>query len=220
MRYSCFGLDLDPDILPGPLYPLNERRLPISLFSCLFWYLLSRRIAFALFGTQSFPPLHSLPLLPYFPFSLTHLSWYFLITPHRPCTFELRLSRCTCPSASFFVLYPQSSSRRPCSSLALKESQLLELCFLPFLIFIIIPRIVPAFSSFIPSTRGFSHRRPIFICFSFCVIALLIIVLIQCNVWFFIPKIFPSLLTVLIILMDTRQSFQLHRNCTIVTVSL
>lgn len=150
MRYSCFGLDLDPDILPGPLHPLNERRLPISLFSCLFWYLLSRRIAFALFGTQSFPLALFAPLTL---FSLLLIFPSFLIFCYHAASSLHLWTSSFAMYLSFRILLrslPQSSSRRPCSSLPLKEGQLLELCFLPFLIFIIIPRIVvPAFSSFI-----------------------------------------------------------------------
>lgn len=148
MRYSCFGLDLDPDILPGPLQPLNERRLPISLFSWLFWYLLPRRIAFALFGTQSFPLALFAPITL---FSLLLNPSFLIFCYHAASSLHLWTSSFAMYLSFRIVLrsLPQSSSRRPCSSLALKEGQLLELCFLPFLIFIIIPRIVPAFSSFI-----------------------------------------------------------------------
>lgn len=173
MRYSCFGLDLDPDILPGPLHPLNERRLPISLFSCLFWYLLSRRIAFALFGTQSFPlalfapiTLFSLLLNPSFLIFCYHAAsslhlWTssfanVLVLPHRSSFFTSILVS----SSLFFSRF----EGRPASRALFPA--ILDIYYNP-----------PHRSCFfeLHCTRGFSHRRPIFICFSFCVIAFLIV---------------------------------------------
>lgn len=131
MHYFRFGFDLDPAIL-APLHSSNWEKFPF-LFSCLSWYLLSRRIVLALL-TQSFS-VQSLLFLPSLSFSSL-----FIISSRHPC-FEFCLSHNVHIFSHYFSLFVFYLNPAPSSlffsSFEGNNYNFSCLCFLSFLIFII-----------------------------------------------------------------------------------
>lgn len=135
MHYFCFGFDLDPAIL-APLHSSNcERSSPLSLFSCLSWYLLSCHIVLALL-TKSFSVnfLLFLPLLRYL--SRYLLSHHVLVALNSVSLIMYISFRII----FLYLLFILILFHRPCSSLPLKgdDYDFSRLCFLSLFIFIII----------------------------------------------------------------------------------
>jgi len=170
-----------------PLHSLNEKRLPFSLFSCLFWYLLSRRIVFALFGI-GISSVHFL-FFSYFMlfFLLKHLSWYLLSRIFLwTLPFAMYMSFRIILLRSVFILIPP---RRPCSSLPLRKGH-----FSP--LFPIIPAdiyYIPAsFSLFRASSFTPLRFFAILLPFPFLVIIPFSLIIILSSVSCLISHTFPS----------------------------
>lgn len=126
LAYTLFLLRLRSwSCYPRSFAFFESKKFPLSLFSCLSWYLLSRRTVFA-FLTQSF----SIQFLLFLPL-LSYLSRYLLshhvLAALNSVSFSLSLSFRVILLYLLFILILVPS--RPCSSLAFKGTITTSLAF-------------------------------------------------------------------------------------------